>query len=159
MAGSITDDDKELLRGNKEDVSERAREQQRTRLRRRIRESFADFTFLIRHLNSEDYKAIFQPSKADKGEIHLSAVSTLGFFYLGIENHTEHDFSELLGYAKEAAQFSQEFSQEEVVKLTGECSSCGAENGIKLSNPTRAALFATGLESICSCGETVQLTP
>jgi len=154
MTGPITDDDKELLRGNKQDASERAREQQRTRLRRRVRESFSDFTFLLRHLNSEDYKSIFQPSKADKGDIHLSAVSTLGFFYRGIENHTQHDFSHLLDVAREQA----EFSKEGVTKLTGECPSCGSKNGIKVSNPAHAALLSTGTESVCQCGETVELS-
>ena len=155
MTGPITDDDKELLRGNKQDVSERAREQQRIRLRRRVRESFTDFTFLIRHLNPEDYNAIFQPSKSDKGNIHLSAVSALAFFHQGIENHTQHDFPDLLDVAKEQAEFSQ---SEGPTELTGECPSCGAKNAIKLSNPTHAALFSTGTESVCQCGETVELS-
>lgn len=154
MSGPITDDDKELLRGNKQDVSKRAREQQRTRLRRRVRESFADFTFLIRHLEPEDYKSIFQPPKGDKGDIHLSSVSALSFFYRGINNHTQHKFSQLLDVAKEQV----EFTREGVTELTGECPECGRENGIKLSNPAHAALLSTGTESVCQCGEAVELS-
>lgn len=154
MSGPITDDDKELLRGNKQDVSERAREQQRTRLRRRVRESFGHFTFLIGHLDSEDYNSIFQPSKADKGDIHLSAVSALGFFYRGIEDHTQHDFSELLDIAKEQV----EFSREEVSELTAECPSCGAEHGIRFSNPAHIALFSDAAFD-CECGESVEVRP
>lgn len=155
MTGIITDDDEKLLKGEKTDTSERAKEQQRIRLRRRIRESINDFPTLLNHLEPEDYQAIFQPKDDDKEKIHVSTIAALGFFYHGTENHTDHAFSDLIEIAKKQAQFAQEKTTE----ITGKCPSCGSKHGMKLSEPTNAALLSAGIEAVCDCGETVQLKP
>lgn len=154
MTGIITDDDEKLLKGEKTDASERAKEQQRIRLRRRVRESINDFPTLLNHLESEDYRSIFQPRADNEEEIHTSTIAALGFFYHSIENHTDHTFSDLAKIAKKQAQFAQDKTTE----ITGKCPSCGSEHGMRLSEPTNAALLSAGIEAICNCGRTVELT-
>lgn len=156
MTGIITDGDKELLKGEKEHTSSRAKEQQRIRLRRRVRESIADFPFLLSYLNQEDYNSIFQPRSGDREGIAQSTISAIAFFFHGIENSTEYNFNSIIENAKQQA----EFEQKQITKITGKCSNCGATLGMELSEPANAALLSGVTEGICSkCGETGDLSP
>lgn len=153
MVGIITEDDRRLLKGEKDDVSERAREQQRVRLRRRIRNGLSDFLILAEELDSSDYEAVFQFRTDDTDADIRTIICALAFLYRGVNDHTTKDFDTLIEMAEEQAAVTEQG----ITEITGVCSSCGCQNGMRIQS-VDVVLLSGEAESICQCGNSVTLT-
>lgn len=81
--GILTPSDREFLLGRKRDYTDHSKKQKRNRIRRRIRNSFLDFTILFEHLTDRDRQTVFDPDDEDRAAYTQGIVDLLAFLHLG----------------------------------------------------------------------------
>jgi hypothetical protein len=95
--GILTSDDREFLRGEREEISDRAAREKKVRIRQRVRNAFLDFSLLKESLDENDLGLIFNPSRANESreEVNRGIVDLLSLCYSGIRK-TGRSFERVL---------------------------------------------------------------
>lgn len=113
--GILTTDDRKLLMGLEEDLTERAREQRMVRLRRRVRNALRD-SQQLHLLPPEERKIIFSP-RGEEEEVNAEFYSFMlfKFLYMGIKEKDLH----LYVNANEWVQKAIEEAENQLAKEEG----------------------------------------
>lgn len=92
--GILTEADWETLNGENDDISERALEQRKIRVRRRLRQMIIELGSAGAKLSAEDRKRIFLPpanTEHDDNDMTIATGHLFSLAYLGLkEEHREH---------------------------------------------------------------------